>query len=299
MRKSLAFREGLRDAIREEIAERTALHQSAVAALKSARQAMAAAGAPARGGPLVMLAHGDSWFDYPLDGNGPSLRDRDIVAQLGQMGAPPPVILNLSHYGDATTAEMSLPKQQRMIEALQNPENWLGEGKPDAILFSGGGDDIAGNQFCIYLNYAPNGAGGLNAARLDGALAMIEASYRDLFTFRDRYAPGVPIFGHCYDFPTPDGSHPPCAGPWLKPSIDYCGWSVPDGKQIVYTALVAFREMLEGLASNPVNNFVLVETQNTLSAADWANELHPWPNGFKKLAQKSLAAIQGEFPGRI
>jgi hypothetical protein len=50
-----------------------------------------------------------------------------------------PVILSVSHYGDATTAEMPLPKQERMIEALQDPDNWTGNGEPDGILFSGGG----------------------------------------------------------------------------------------------------------------------------------------------------------------
>jgi hypothetical protein len=37
---------------------------------------------------------------------------------------------------------VSLPKQQCMITALDNPDNWLGSKKPDTILFSGGGHDI-------------------------------------------------------------------------------------------------------------------------------------------------------------
>jgi hypothetical protein len=132
------------------------------------------------------------------------------------MGTANPVILNVSHLGDATTEEMSLPKQERMIAALQDPSNWLASGKPDAILFSGGGGDIAGNQFCIFLDYAMPGATGLNAVRFQGALEGVEASYRDLFAFRDRYAPGVPVVAHNYDFAIPNGAHPACAGPWLE-----------------------------------------------------------------------------------
>ncbi len=150
MRRSLLLRQGLREAIHSEIAERTQVHQAKIASLKAALARPLAAGASTAPQPLVMLAHGDSWFDYPLDGNSLSLDDTDVITQLGSMGDINPVIHNISHYGDATTEEMSWPKQQRMIDSLQDPANWLAKGKPDAILFSGGGDDIAGNQFCIF-----------------------------------------------------------------------------------------------------------------------------------------------------
>lgn len=143
------------------------------------------------------------------------------------------------------------------------------------------------------------GATGLDAARLKGALDMVEASYADLFVFRDRYAPDVPIFGHCYDFPIPNGAHPTCAGPWLKPSLDYCGWNVTQGTTIVHDALVDFRSMLQGLASAPANNFTLVDTQGLLSPGDWANELHPYPNGFKAIAARLMTALRSRFAGRI
>jgi hypothetical protein len=288
-----------RQAIEQDIAQRTKIHQATVARIKTAAGVLRAAGAPtAPTTPLAMLAHGDSWFDYPLSGNGPSFSDTDIVAQLGSMGNINPVILNISHYGDATTEEMSLPKQQRMIEAIQDPSNWF-TGMPDAILFSGGGDDIAGNQFCIFLNYALPGANGLNPARFDKVLGMIEASYSDLFAFRDRYAPGVPIFGHAYDFAIPNGVHPLCAGPWLKPSLDYAGWSIAQGTAIVREALAAFQALLSRLAGVAANNFILVDTQGTLAPPDWANELHPYPGGFQALAGKFVQALQAKFPGRI
>jgi hypothetical protein len=246
-----------------------------------------------------MLAHGDSWFDYPLSGNDFSITNTDVIAHLESMGNTHPLIQNVSHYGDATTAEMSLPKQERMIKSLQDRANWLNQGRPDAILFSGGGDDIAGNQFCIFLNDEAPGAVGLNAARFQGVLDMVEASYRDLFAFRDKYSPGTPIFGHCYDFPIPNGSHPACAGPWLLPSLNFAGWNPVQGQTILQNALINFRQMLQGLANDPANNFVLVQTQGTLESSDWANELHPFPDGFGKIAAGFLLALRGHFPGRI
>jgi hypothetical protein len=300
MGDSVAARQQLRDAIDNDIAARTRAHQSIIGRLKVGRQSLRAAQAPARPEPLVMLAHGDSWFDYPLTGNSLPIDNTDVIAQLKTMGDINPVILNLSHHGDATTDEMSWPKQQRMIEALGDQANWLSNGKPDAILFSGGGNDVVGDQFCIFLNYASPGAAGLNTDRFQKALGMVEASYRDLFVFRDRYAPNVPIIGHCYDFPIPNGVHPACAGPWLKPSLDYCGCTdLATGTAICHDALVAFRVLLNSLASDPKNNFMLINTQGQLSSSDWANELHPFPNGFRTIAQTFVTALRARFPGRI
>jgi hypothetical protein len=299
VRESLVLRQEMRDAINQEIAERTRIHQARIARLKTSMANLRAAGAPAAPMPLVMLAHGDSWFDYPLSGNSLSLRTTDIIAQAEMMGNISPIILNMSHHGDATTDEMAWPKQERMITALQDPANWVGAGRPDAILFSGGGNDIVGDQFSIYLDYAIPGATGLNATRFQKAIGKVEASYLDLFVFRDRYAPGVPIFGHCYDFPIPNGVHPDCVGPWLKPSLDYCGWNLTQGTAIARTALIDFKALLARLASNPVNNFTVIDTQGVLTAADWANELHPFPNGFKTVAAKFVDTLRIKFPRRI
>jgi hypothetical protein len=81
------------------------------------------------------------------------------------------------------------------------------------------------------------------------------------------------------------GAHPACAGPWLKPSLDFCNCSTAEGTAIIREALVAFRNMLHRLTATPGNLFQLVDTQGTLSATDWANKLHPFPAGFAKVAQ--------------
>ena len=97
--------------------------------------------------PLVILARGILRFDYPLNGNGLPLVNTDIIAQLRNIGDIKPVIMNLAHFGETSSNEMSLQKQERMIRILRNESNWMHNGKPDAILFSGGGNDIAGDQF--------------------------------------------------------------------------------------------------------------------------------------------------------
>jgi len=295
---ALTLKTALTQSINDDLAARTAAHQATMAATRAVSANLTAAGGPA---PLVMLANGDSWFDYPLDGNDVWLGgSTDVIAQLGSMGAIHPHILSVAHWGEATTDELSLPKQERMKQALADPANWAGEGRPDAILFSGGGNDIAGDRFCIFLDFASPGASGLDARRLANALQGIEASYLALFAFRDRYAPNVPIFGHDYDFAIPSGVHPACTGPWVKPSLDYCGWTDPvKAAAIVRAALTAFSALLVRLSADPNNNFHLVHTQGTLAPADWANELHPTRNGFKAIADKFVTALAAHFHGRI
>jgi hypothetical protein len=215
------------------------------------------------------------------------------------MGTINPVIANIAHYGESSIDEMSLPKQERMIQVLQDPSNWLRHGKPDAILFSGGGNDIVGDQFCVFVGYAAAGETGLNAQRFQEALGMVKASYDDLLAFRDLHAPGVPVFAHCYDYPLPTGKPAGCLGPWLKPSLDYAGWNFTQGTAICREALLDFRSMLRGLAADAANLFFLVETQGVLNASDWANELHPYPPGFGKLAAKFVASLRTVFADRI
>ncbi|HEV2268666.1 MAG TPA: hypothetical protein VGR92_04335 [Steroidobacteraceae bacterium] len=298
----ITLQSALQASVDKEIAERTQAHQEEVARLLSAAKVLSANGVAGPQMPLSLLAHGDSWFDYPLDGNSLSgMGNTDVIAHLSVAGVIHPLILNLSHYGDATTDEMGLSHQERMITALNDPDNWpTPTKKPDAILFSGGGNDIVGEQFCIFLNYYQAGASGLDMQRFQEKLQAVAASYRDLFAFRDRYAPGVPIFAHTYDFAIPDGRHPPCAGPWLKPSLDFAGWTVAaDCAAIVRLALQEFQNVLSSLAAVPANNFALALTQGTLTSDEWANELHPTSMGFADIAERMLLALRTRFPGRI
>ena len=281
-------------AIRAEIATRTRDHQAAVARFKRAPALPEELTLAPR--PKTMLAVGDSWFDYPLNGWNPLFGSTDVIAQLKTMGDPAPLILKVSHWGDATTAELAWPKQKRMIDALGDPANWLNRDKPDAILFSGGGNDVVGDQFCIYLNPKATGKPGLDEERFQLALKGVEASYLDLFDLRDREAPGVPIIGHSYDFAIPSGV-PACigVGPWLLPALTFEGWDSAEGTPFVKRFLEDFRAMQQQLVDAGTYNFHLVPTQGLLGPNDWANELHPTPEGFRTIAE-AFAKTIGKIP---
>jgi hypothetical protein len=285
-----------RQAVEAELARRTLAHKRRVARLKNGARLRARVNKATTPQPLDFLALGDSWFDYPLDGNDPSFVNTAIVAQLTQLGSPPPLVLNYALYGQATTSVLTYENQQNIIDAVTDPTQWV-NGAPDGILVSMGGDDLVGDQFAIYLDYEGSG---LDATRFQGALDSVRASYLDLFALRDAVAPGKPVIGHCYDYAIPNGVPALCAGPWLQPSLEFSGYDLAEGLNIVSSMIDGFYAMVNALARDKANNFVLVDTRGTLLRASgvadgWANELHPYPAGFTALAQKFLAALQGRF----
>ncbi|MDH7808848.1 MULTISPECIES: SGNH/GDSL hydrolase family protein [unclassified Rhizobium] len=281
----------LQDRIDADIAERTRVHQKAIARLQAASDVASSMSVSAIARPFVMLAVGDSWHDYPLLNNGPSLQQTDLIFQLQSYGTHPVTSLNLAHFGDASTDMMSVPKQERIIAALRDKNNWLG-GKPHGILASAGGNDVVG-RFGVFLEFNNGESSGLNLQRFNRILDVVKDSYLTLFDIRDKYAPEAPIFAHDYDFPIPNGVHPICAGPWLKPALDVNHWSQADGERIVKDALTRFASMLSGLAGDPKNNFHHVKTQGTLKRDEWANELHPTYLGFRKVTKIFYDKLKG------
>ncbi len=294
----------LREAINEEIESRIAEHRQSVSRINEGIQRRKAHSLAPRPPQLGLLAIGDSWFDYPLNDYGGPWSNQAIVAksQLQSMGSPPPSILSFAIHGQATTAIMSWENQDRIVKSLKDATLWPNGKTADAILVSGGGNDIAGDQFAIYVDYQGKG---LNNARFKGVLDSVEASYMDLFALRDEVATGVPIFAHCYDYAIPNGVHPGIfGGPWLQPPLQFSGYDYTEGLAIVKNAIDGFHDLLNSLSKVPKNNFVLVNTIGTLTRDNthplgWANELHPYTLGFAALAQKFLPPLKHKFPGRI
>jgi hypothetical protein len=135
---------------------------------------------------------------------------------------------------------------------------------------------------------------------LADVIGVIQAAYLDLIAIRDSIVPDCVIFVHGYDFAQPTGQGVCGLGPWLKPSLDFRGWTnFASASQIVKEVLQAFDKLLVQLEQQ-YNNIVYVRTQGTLSpATDWANELHPTEQGFNKIAGVFLQAMRTKFPGGI
>ena len=247
---------------------------------------------------LRLLAEGDSWFDYPLPWPGGD----GVISQLQTLLGYP--IANMAHYGLEVTQMMGLSLRQEIISRLSDPKI-----RYDALLFSGGGNDLVGDRFCIWLKDSPPVVPPeqmLDDNAVNSALAVLEAEYRELVALRDKYSPQTVLFLHGYDFPPVTGKGVCGVGPWLKPSLDFVynqlGVTNPnkdDEYAVVKNLLQRFGGMLSKLAGDPeVERVVVVPTQGTLTPndADWQNEIHPSKAGFVKIAQRFKDALSANFP---
>ena len=164
----------------------------------------------------MLVAEGDSWFDYPW---------HDVLRMLEDRHGYD--VESVAHRGD-TVESMAYTGQleefARVIEKLLRQNS-----VPDAILLSGGGNDIAGDQFQMLINHARAAHAGLNDQVVDGVIDVrVFDAYVTILSAvtevcRQRTGTVVPIVIHGYDYSVPDGrgvlgGWGPLPGPWLNPA---------------------------------------------------------------------------------
>jgi hypothetical protein len=274
---------------RKEIDGRIAAYRAQVKRPRGGRRTL---GGPARAAAkLQLLAEGDSWFDFPkVLGTG-----GDILDHLE--GAVDVGLLNLAHHGDEVRGMLGHEQRNDLIQALQDPDFRF-----DAILFSGGGNDLVGDPMSLWLRRRESGVTPAKALRIDrlrGALAIVRAGYEDLIAIRDEHAPGAVIFTHGYDFPKPRDQGVCGLGPWLWPSLVDFGWKQAEEQyQIAKHMLLELDALLVELEKNS-RDLVYVRTQEAIPrAAVWHDEIHPHSAGFARLADRFRTALESRFPGR-
>ena len=245
--------------------------------------------------PLQVFAEGDSWFDYPVPffGGGiiPRLEDK--------LGVP---ILNLAKAGDEVRYMLGVKERKLLVEQFVN--GCPAGGPWDAMLFSGGGNDVVDNPMALWIrdyNAAMPPAALIHQARLDAVMALVRAGYEDLIDLRNRLSPGTHLFFHCYDFAIPDGRGICHLGPWLKPTFDLRGFPSQDARFMVTKILLQqFAAMLQQLAASN-SRVTFINGQGTLAPqpSSWHNELHPSKAGFKAFATVFHNTLKAAFPTRV
>lgn len=266
-----------------------------VKAPAGAARARGAAAAGVIAAPLQVFAEGDSWFDYPKPffGGGVIPRLENLI------GVP---ILNLAKAGDEVRFMLGVDERRELITQLTN--GCPAGGPWDALLFSGGGNDIVDDPMCLWVrDYDPAvpPANLIHQPRFDTALALVRAGYEDLIAVRDAVSPATHLVFHCYDFALPDGRGICNMGPWLKPTFDLRGFpSQATRFAVVKAMLQQFALMLQTLAAGHAGVSV-INGQGLLApqTASWDNELHPEGAGFAKHAALFRQTLKAVFPGRV
>lgn len=244
--------------------------------------------------PLQVFAEGDSWFEYPAFFGG------GVIPRLEKkLGVP---ILNLAKAGDEVRYMLGV--KERKILIAQFTKGCPAGGSWDAMLFSGGGNDIVDNPMVLWIrdfNATLPPAALIHQARLDAALALVRAGYEDLIGLRDSLSPQTRLFFHGYDFAIPDGRGVCFLGPWLKPTFDLRGFPTLASRFAVTKILLQqFAAMLQTLESSH-SRVTFIDGQGTLAPqpSSWDNELHPNKDGFNAFAALFHQALKAAFPNRV
>lgn len=260
---------------------------------KTAKKVVAKSGGAPSGSRGVLVAEGDSWFDYPF---------YDVLQKLDdEFGWD---IENVAHRGDSVESMAydggQLDDFVRAIERVARRGN-----VPHAILMSGGGNDVAGDGFAMLLNHRSSPVYGFNPAVIDGVIqTRIRVAYTTMLSAvtaacQSLLGAPVPILLHGYDYPVPDGrgflgGWGLLPGPWFEPGFREKGYDNLDERVTIARDLIdRFYTMLAAVVAMPAFAHVqLVDLRNTLSTdlvndrykAWWGNELHPTQQGFSKVA---------------
>ena len=183
---------------------------------------------------------------------------------------------------------------------------------PKAVLLSGGGDDVAGNEFGMLLNNAFSPIAGLDKEVVDGVLnERIIAAYASMLasitaSCEKYFSKKLPILVHGYDYPVPDGrgflGGWPFPGPWLDPGFREKNFGdLAPRVRMMKDLMDQFNEMVASLSGHPgLDHVHYVDLRKTLSnnlvnddyKAWWANELHPSDQGFHAVTKKFAAALE-------
>jgi hypothetical protein len=244
----------------------------------------------------VLLAEGDSWFDYP---------GTDVLAELEDgFGYE---IASVSHGGDTLESMAYAPRQLDGFN--RRAEKLAKAGKvPKAVLLSAGGNDIAGTEFPLLLNHQASGMPTLSESIVRGLIdERLREAYRDLIRLVGGICQAqfgnsrIPVVVHGYGYPVPDGrgflgGWWLLPGPWLKPGFDQKGYGPMDlfleeNTRVMVTLIDRFNQMLTALSADPDFSHVRhVNLRQALAndagyATDWSNELHPSDRGFAAVAR--------------
>ena len=217
---------------------------------------------------------GDSWCRYMPTWTG----------QVGLAGHLESIlqkrVIDIGKPGATTEQSLSLKYRALLEKNLKNC---------DVLCVSSGGDSIAGEHAVLWLqdNVGQGWENATDTTMLSDALDLVVGCYNDICLLRDEIAPDCRIISHTYDVPSKQvlGKGLLCFGPWLKPSLDYCGWSDKDDQINIIRQWLFVLAMRIKTAAATQKNWTVIDTFNILKPNEWANELHPTQDGFKKIAQ--------------
>ena len=221
-----------------------------------------------------ILTDGDSWFQYPRPGV------EDVVDQL------------VSRFGYIVNCGAIAGETLEGRLAESDVDQRAGEIEADAVVLSGGGNDMLGYGAIVgYLRPFKEGMKVedlINMTAIDKKVSLLVEHHATwigrIRNFNDR----IPIFNHGYDYAVPKRK-----GPWLDRPLSRHG--VRDAemqRQIVRVIIDRFGEGMAALAASEKNVHFVNCRGRVRTGAYWMDELHPTNDGFARVAACFFTAIE-------
>lgn len=243
----------------------------------------------------VLVSEGDSWFQFPIF-------LEDVIDHLGRSFN----VFSTDAAGD--TLQNMVHGDAEYLRSLRH----LG-GQARALLFSGGGNDIVGEDEdgtpWIDRIIKPFQAGRplddyIDTDGFSARLRFIEDCYRKLLTSVEDEFPGLPVVCHGYDYSLPGGFPGDTRNPLWARQDQWIGRPLR-GLGIVDAALqqAIVRRMIDRLnqrlaalcgGNNPAGSFArawLVDARTVVNGR-WADELHPSDAGYADVAVRFESVLR-------
>lgn len=237
---------------------------------------------------LVIVAEGDSWFDYPLK--------KDVLDHLVGAGY---AVKRFSKYGDTLENMIygsKVGKRDGRIyhkgpQSQQEVHNAIRSYKPKFFLLSAGGNDVVGTEISSYLNHKNSKPKSLlNKVIFNERLFEMRKAIEVYIKGIRRVSKTCHILMDGYDYAKVNGRGYEIVGlnllgPWIQPAMNSKAILVKKHQnQIVKDLVDGFNEMLSDL-SNQYSYFHHVDIRSQFpDEKDWHNEIHLNNNAYKRLA---------------
>ena len=164
--------------------------------------------------------------------------------------------------------------------------------KANAMLLSGGGNDLFGDLGKVLLGYFPGATPVelIDAAAFDPLFDRVIGSYRKILLDVTQAHPNIVIFGHGYDLPFPLDQ-----GNWIGPALKDKAIPFDVGREIIRLLMGRFNDSLKALDAE-FFNFVFCDLREKVDRGpnSWFDELHPKNAGYGRAA----TVIENEIRSR-
>ncbi len=229
-----------------------------------------------------ILAIGDSWFWYPFN---------NLLIPIWGLWAGAKTILAQGMVG-AEATELAAGKWLKNFRAALKGYNTI-----RAVLISAGGNDFAGMDDMSRIlkpdcSAAVAGIDCFDAAATEQLMLHdVADAYGTLLDEVKQHRPEALVFLHNYDYAVPTGIGILGFGHWLKEPMDAVGVPISVQPLAVDYLINVFNDALAQVQKDYPDHVLIVDSRGTLTAAEWANELHPTPAGFNKLAKQAWQPV--------